>query len=144
MTPTRRSVATALAGLPLIGASLAGRLGQRPPATMPMGEAVGYAECAQSDVPVAKPLMPHHQAARLAMQNPLMRDLITGQAYRNQRHVSQIDPDIDLHRSWSPMAKVTFQRQRNVERELENYCNEPDHVLLDPLRQYIEKLIWGK
>jgi hypothetical protein len=139
---TRRSVSSMLAGLPIVGAAIGTRL-DRPPHPPPLMPALRQAasECVQAPI---SPLMPHHQAARLAMQVPHLRDLMTGTVYRNQRNITHIDPDIDAHCSWSHAAKITFQRQRNVAIEIENYCRETEHEWLTPLRDFVNKLVWGK
>lgn len=57
-----------------------------------------------------------------------------------------IDPDIAVMRSWSHMAKLTFQRQRNLDRAVEQMFN----LDLDRPRSYVNsferaftKFIWG-
>jgi hypothetical protein len=54
------------------------------------------------------------------------RELIESASYQNNRHVSFLDHDIASKRSWSLAAKVTFQRQRNVARDLDGYSQQPD------------------
>jgi hypothetical protein len=45
--------------------------------------------------------------------------------FERNRTISQIDPDIACHRSFSLNAKIAFQRQRNVERELQEQEGGP-------------------
>jgi hypothetical protein len=89
------------------------------------------------------PKMQGWQAARLAMLNPDIKKLLTDAAYAQHRVVTHIDPDIEVLRSLSPMAKITFQRQRNVAKALKDATEEPVWSLGSKAREYIQKLMWG-
>lgn len=65
---------------------------------------------------------------------------------QEMRSVTYIDPDIMHKKSWSPMAKVAFQRQRNVERAIADLENERWDVpqrFIKALGTRLDKLMWG-
>lgn len=81
-----------------------------------------------ADLPPESPYPPAVRAAGMAipdydtpenwrrvLANKVFRSQIESIYYEEYRAVPGIDPDIAVLRSFSPMAKVTFQRQRNVE-----------------------------
>lgn len=59
-------------------------------------------------------------ALRAALRNPTLRGEVESLVYEDHRYVGVIAPDLAVLRSVSFMAKVTYQRQRNVARELEH------------------------
>lgn len=59
---------------------------------------------------------------KLALQNPTIRAELEGLAYEEARHVAHIDHDLASKRSFSLAAKITFQRQRDVERHMRYAC----------------------
>jgi hypothetical protein len=61
---------------------------------------------------------------KAALKIPGLRDDLVSALYERYRHVGYIDHDIASMRSFSLAAKVTFQRQRNVARELYDNTNE--------------------
>lgn len=54
----------------------------------------------------------------MAMHLPQIREHVRSVIFEEQQHVGYIDADIAVLRSFSLNAKVTYQRQRNVERRL--------------------------
>lgn len=59
-----------------------------------------------------------------------------------------IDPDIAIKKSWSPMFKVTVQRQRNIDRIIARLMDrENDHELPYQITRFftdtIHSLMWG-
>jgi hypothetical protein len=56
---------------------------------------------------------------RQAYKLPGLRDELTSLIYQEHRRVGFLDPDIANKRSFSLAAKITFQRQREVERGIE-------------------------
>lgn len=54
-----------------------------------------------------------------ALRVPAVRAELTSLLFEEHRRVGFIDPDIANKRSFSLAAKITFQRQRNVERDIE-------------------------
>jgi len=102
---------------------------------------VGQASANAAPSPVTQ-VMPRHQAARLALQVPAIRDAVTEAAWQMNRFVHAVEPDIEVYRSFSPMAKITFQRQRNVERLIAQETMPSWHEAFDPLHRFIDKLMW--
>jgi hypothetical protein len=96
------------------------------------------------EITANRPIMPRWRAAQLAMKVPAMRAAAFDTAWRQNRRVYQVDPDLEVYRSFSPMAKITFQRQRNVERHIRE-ISEPDHYeALQPFKDFLNKTIWGR
>lgn len=56
---------------------------------------------------------------RWALKNPELRAELESLVYEDNRHVGWLDHDLASKRSFSLAAKVTFQRQRNVQRRIE-------------------------
>lgn len=83
------------------------------------------------------PRMPEWQAAKLALRNPELRELLVAAAQAQCRIVLSVDPDIEVYRSFSPMAKITFQRQRNVQRVLDEATQEPLWSITERAREFI-------
>lgn len=90
-----------------------------------------------------EPKMPRWRAARAVLGDPAARAQAEAFFYERHRVVHFIDADIEIMRSWSPMAKIAFQRQRNVARELENMMREPSASFFEQLQSKINKLVWG-
>jgi hypothetical protein len=59
-----------------------------------------------------------------ALMDPQKRAELRSLMFERNRHVPSIDPDIACYRSFSLNAKVTFQRQRNVERGFQEDLGE--------------------
>ena len=80
----------------------------------------------------------HPSAANISQMllDKAFRELVEEAAYQNNRHVSYIDHDLASKRSFSLAAKVTFQRQRNVAREVDGYARE--HV--SPWQLFVKRL----
>ncbi len=57
------------------------------------------------------------------LANTIARREIESMLYEQERIICRIDPDLAAMRSFSLAAKVTFQRQRNVKRELDYKLN---------------------
>lgn len=71
---------------------------------------------------------------RAAYQIPGLREAAETILYREQmREVSFIDPDLAVLKSFSLQAKITFQRQRNVQRYIERQQNEAPWRRVDQL-----------
>lgn len=75
-----------------------------------------------------------------ALSLPQTRGRIISHLYQDEfRHVHCLDADLAANRSFSLAAKVVFQRQRNVERELENlqrdvpYWKQMKHIIYSGL-----------
>jgi hypothetical protein len=68
-----------------------------------------------------KPKMPDYKKL---LQSPLLRGEFESILFERERSVGSIDPDIACLRSFSLNAKIAFQRQRNVSREIHNLQTE--------------------
>lgn len=149
----RRSFLSLMAGAPLAGkaaaehavASLSG--GAMPPAYPP--PASGINECGSQNPTASIQRMDHRTALRMILNDAKameeIRAELTEAELRNGNPF--IDADIQVMRSWSPMAKITFQRQRNVERALaqvlEDRPDEPNRYVR-AFRNRMNKLVWGE
>ncbi len=90
--------------------------------------------------------MKPQEAWKILLQNKEMRDEYTSTLYKQYKDINQIDPDLDVHKSFSRMAKITFQRQRMVQRTIESHSNELNYGngITDKLQSFIHKLVWGE
>ena len=138
---TRRSAASLLGVLPFVGGALQGGAANQ---SIGAGMAMQGTMAGASQLGGGKPLMPHWRAARLALNDPMVRELARAVAFAQHRRISGVDPDIEVYRSFSPMAKITFQRQRNVDREIEQIATEPLYESGGIIQQMIAKFMWGK
>jgi hypothetical protein len=59
------------------------------------------------------------EVMRKALADPKQRAAMASLLFEKHRSVGVIDPDIACYRSFSLNAKVAYQRQRNVERDLQ-------------------------
>lgn len=65
---------------------------------------------------------PTYDQFRAMLGGKEFRDNITSLLFEQERrNHPYLDPDIAIYKSWSISAKIAFQRQRNVERELQSY-----------------------
>lgn len=146
MNVSRRGFAGLAAALPFAGNAVARDMAAKHrDAMMMQGQTlagnqigVGYPETGPA------PKMEHWQAMRLALQDPDIRREVLSECYARQRVIHMLDPDIANKRSWSDMAKITFQRQRNVERELES-MTQANHLGFAGklLQNFIQKAMFG-
>jgi len=95
------------------------------------------------------PTMEHDAAVRLALLDPDMKKALYTYLYNEQKTSlpTQIDPDIEVLRSFSRMAKLTFQRQRNVEHALHHLITphrETPHGLMGMFQSFISDLVWNR
>lgn len=74
---------------------------------------------------------------------PNLRGELESILYEDQRHVGFIDPDLAAKRSFSLAAKVTFQRQRNVERALQNQVyQDSTYQRVERWTERVLKWVW--
>ena len=83
------------------------------------------------------------EAARIILRDPAEMARVRAATYRKYRVLNglDVDPDIAVMRSFSPMAKLTFQRQRIVEREIEKESMEPLWDAFVSIRDRMGKLM---
>lgn len=145
MNLSRRGFAGLAAALPFAGNAVGGEMAMKQAAAnmgMVGGADMSLGIGAGASKQVA-PKMPHWQAMRLALANPDLRRQIISDMYDRHRRVDSVDMDIACLKSLSPMAKVTFQRQRNVERELEQQTVDRALGGFEVLQNFIAKAMWG-
>lgn len=79
-----------------------------------------------------------HLDFRVAMRIPAVRRQIEEAMYEQERVVLRIDPDLAALRSFSLNAKITFQRQRNVAREMDLLQNQYAwHRIQNAVRRFV-------
>jgi hypothetical protein len=150
---TRRTAASLLAGIPFAGKAAARDLLKQQGGAISGGSLAGYATASggmqeanypqQATGPVG-PLMQEWQAARVALGDAKTKRLLLDAAFTKHRQIAAVDPDIEVYRSFSPMAKITYQRQRNVDRELIAISTEPQWSILQPIQAFMQKLMWDR
>lgn len=69
-------------------------------------------------------------------QNQFLRNQVRDRIWEDHKHVYAIDYDLASKRSFSLAAKICYQRQRNVERELERMQRQSNW---EWLRQFMKK-----
>jgi hypothetical protein len=151
---TRRKLAVAFGSLPFVGKAIAkeamtgltgGNTSPYPPRP-PVGP-YGYpgVEAAKQQLKdaIRKPFISRQQATKLLLQNKELLSEITSQMYEHERIINHIDPDINIYKSFSPMAKITFQRQRNVQRQLHNLTGEHSDYWGDRVNAFFQKVMFG-
>lgn len=79
------------------------------------------------------------KALRAVLQTPKLRAEYESMMYERRRHVGRLDFDIANKRSFSLAAKITFQRQRNVEREIAEDAAEVSYW--DMTQQFLMKAV---
>lgn len=95
----------------------------------------------------SKPLMERQSAMQLILGDSRAMAEIRDELWAEQRTVTQVDPDLLVLKSFSPMAKITFQRQRNVERALADALDDRYDMprrYIRALSSRLDKLMWGK
>lgn len=93
------------------------------------------------------PKMERKAALALARLDPNWLAMVYEDAWlmqHQQAHID-IDPDIMIKKSWSPMYKLVAQRQRNVERHVEMVISGKDQEPIWGFKagDFIHKLMWG-
>lgn len=112
----RRRLLSALVALPVAGKAAAeaavAELSQvRLPTTAPLGGSYGIESASIGE--------PTKEQYRFLLSQPEVRKFVESTVFESERHISSIDPDLACMRSFSLNAKIAFQRQRNVERQIE-------------------------
>lgn len=62
------------------------------------------------------------ERTRRALSNPVNREAARSLLFEQNRYIHRLDHDLASKRSFSLAAKITFQRQRVVERDLADRC----------------------
>lgn len=93
------------------------------------------------------PLVQRDNALKMIFSNPASFAEICDELFAEQRTVFTVDPDIAVLKSFSDMAKITFQRQRNVERalaELQDERWDRPQRYVRALSKHLDKIMWGR
>lgn len=72
----------------------------------------------------ATDVLKHRKTLRHLLTNPVLRDEYVSAMFVRNRHVGTLDLDLANKVSFSLAAKVTFQRQRNVARQIDEDSHE--------------------
>jgi hypothetical protein len=143
----RRSILGVLGGAPFAAKAVAREVissgSIAPPASLYQGSQAGIAGASN---PI-NPLMERSHALRTIFADAKAIAEMRDELFEQHRFIPSIDPDIAIMRSWSDMAKITFQRQRNVERawvELQEARLDRPGRYLRALEERLQKLMWGQ
>lgn len=144
MKPDRRGFLGILGAAPLFGGAIAENIGRDAQA---MGLSQGGLPGASQLGVKVNPRMEQKSALRMIFGDAEALAEIRDELFAAQRHVTAIDPDILIMKSWSPMAKLTFQKQRNVERALaelqeEGRWDRPQRYV-KAFSDRLQKLMWA-
>lgn len=145
---SRRTFAAIGAAMPFIGKSIAQDAAQvgkfseqlRPDLSGGGGETF-------NDTPnkIQEPFMSHNDAISKLLSNKEDYDRIVSILYTANQQVSHIEPDIDVHKSFSLAAKITYQRDRLVTRALHEHEHGGYHNKLQAfLSDKVRELMWSK
>lgn len=86
-------------------------------------------------------IMDHDKAQKLAKL--FFKDQLREQAWINNRRVQSLDDDLIIKKSWSTMAKITFQRERNVEHDVMEFMKDQNNSFGNKFHAYLNKLMFG-
>lgn len=150
---TRREALQAGIGGALLGVARgAGETFSRAlPPTTPYPEAdFTLAQQACAPTPMI-PKMGHASAIAKVFGDIVLRAQVRARLFAQYKNDPQIDPDLLVLKSLSPMAKLTITRQRRVEREMESIFSwnredgpQPYSSVRSMVEQQIHMLMWGK
>lgn len=151
MTLTRRLIGQVLGLGPLLALTDPVNTGNPAPPNHPYPSVAAVGGSGASTQALGQRVRQMTEEAALAKikSDPVRLDLIRDAIRQelSQSPLSALDPDIAVMRSWSRMAKVTFQRQRNVEARLQAILcrdrNSPSDYIA-AFHDYLSDLIWGK
>jgi hypothetical protein len=144
---TRRGVAGVLGSAVVMGRRAIGEVGQG--ILEGMGrEGAGQAVTEEpSNIPPDPPAMSHVDATRLLLGDRDVLNKLTSELFEQEKDSEfrgvTIDADLYVLKAMSPMAKLTFQRQRNVEKRLRkmgdnrpsSFFQQAVHKLMFPGRE---------
>lgn len=139
---TRRVLAAMIPTMPFVSKHLAKEFMQNDTAESHSYFAQAGAGTLENTNPVKK-LMEEHEARRIVLGDKEAISQARSYLFESHRRVDHVDPDIHVHKSWSPMAKITHQRQRMVERDLREFTDPPNRHWAEKLQYAISKLVWG-
>lgn len=95
------------------------------------------------DTAEARKMLMSRDAALMLMRNdPLVKELLMSEAMELSRP-STIDPDLFIKKSFSPMAKIAFQRQRDAQKMVDRWLDTNAKIRQGVLSTIMEKLMYG-
>lgn len=147
MAFNRRGILGLVAGAPIFGNAVAENIGRDAGmGAMRLGIGANAPGAAQGYNQPTPPLMEHKSAIRMIFGDAAALAEIRDELFAQNRTITAIDPDILVMKAWSTMAKLTFQRQRNVERALaelqENRMDCPQRYVR-AFNDRLQKLMWS-
>lgn len=153
MKLSRRMFGTASIGAIASAPAIGKEIGRSLTPDMNVAKQAGrWATTSYSDAPSNPParelhqLMDHRNARKLALAMPHVRAKLLEDITRDNFFVSRLDHDLVIKRSWSEMAKIHEQRQRNIKRQFEHMTTE-DYSLGNIgsiVNDAINKLMYGE
>lgn len=135
----RRALLQLFGSLPVVGPSFAAKIQTEVASADLMKLSATGLQHNNSDPPSSDD--PLSQEQRLAFKLPWVREELRALMLEKNRKVYQLDPDLACKRSFSLNAKICFQRQRNVERDLQAYSNPPYWHRVNVLMERVRSLL---
>jgi hypothetical protein len=137
----RRNVLSLLGSLPVVGPKLAPQLAQKLADDNKAALLGGVRASGLGPPPTPLEGQGHYTQRQLALQLPWVRDELRSLFYERHHTISYLDPDLAVLKSVSLSAKICYQRQRNVEREINEFVTVPIwhrmSTLLDKIRSLL-------
>lgn len=127
----RRSMLKLLGSVPVVGPDLARKLSSE-------ASAAGLAKIHTSGLQYESSEPPstdetNFTQRQLAIQLPWVRQELEQLMLERNTRVSTLDPDLAVLKSVSLSAKICYQRQRNVQRDIVKYTSSPNWMRVDQL-----------
>lgn len=126
----RRSMLKLLGSLPVVGPGLTRKISSEASAA---GLAKLNTSGLQYESPVPDTQEPNFPQRQLAIQLPWVRQELEQLFLERNARVSSLDPDLAVLKSVSLSAKICYQRQRNVQRDIVKYTSSPNWMRIDEL-----------
>lgn len=136
----RRSVLQLFGSVPVVGPSLARKLAAEETASKLAKIGTSGLQYRDTSPPVEH-YHPTLDQKRIALQIPWFRTELEQLIAERNRHVNVIDADLTVLRSVSLSAKIYYQRQRNIQRDLRHHTEAPAYERIDRLFSGIKKLL---
>lgn len=143
MRASRRGFFGFMAAAPVAGKAMAKQVVDEHAANMAGVAMKGYGHGQFIHAPVCPEHSQDNSAFKAALRIPAVREQLTPVFYERNRHVSFIDPDLASKRSFSLAAKIVYQRQRNVERDMAEWRAESTWDKIERLVQNSGAAILG-
>ena len=139
-TLNRRSMLRLMSSVPVVGPRLASKLAAE-------ATAGKLSQLSTSGLGAGTSLPPNDDNTttldqrRLALQIPWVRQELEQLLVERNRLVYRIDPDLAVLQSVSLSAKIYYQRQRNIQRQLESYRTQEPWTRIESLFAKVSKLL---